>query len=300
MKSDKPEKRKIWWLASYPKSGNTWVRAFLCAYFDGKVDINSMGYVTGDAAPYLYHCCSPDRIEDLSMYEEACLRGSVCMHAIRCNPWNRVIIKTHHANMAVDDMPMIPRSLTQGAIYVVRDPRDVVVSAAAHFGDTIDDTIEKMEDETRAIHDDGKPLHLLCSWKTHVLSWLRETGFPTAVVKYEDLLDNPAEKFYKLLEYLGVDPDHDKVAEAVDLSSFKALREQEDKHGFYEKKQGDRFFRQGRSAWQEVLTQEQAERVWTYHRDAMERLGYGPSADTQGQGRDDSCGEPATESDRAA
>lgn len=263
----------IWWLASYPKSGNTWLRMFLSAYFTGNVDINRPAVGVDDIQLYFYQALAPTPLEQLSDEQRMLLRPAALLHLATAIPEPR-FVKTHFARCAIDGVDAIPAGLSHGAVYLVRDPRDVVVSYARHHDTSIDNMIAQME-STSAMARRGPLYHMLGSWSTHVRSWMN-TPFPTLMIRYEDLCMQPRETFRAVLEHLELETDEDRMSRAIDLSRFENLQEQERRHGFREAVHGP-FFGTGGSTWREKLAPEQARRIERAHGKMMDMLKYEPS-----------------------
>lgn len=275
---------RIWWLASYPKSGNTWVRMFLNCYVTGfPADINSAWqYASGDLQPQWYQLTAAKAIGEMDDPDSIYYRPAVLMNHLYTAATRDITLKTHHANVELDGIPLIPPRLSKGAIYIVRDPRDVVLSFADHIGQAIDEAIETLANVQQTISKDGSNLyHVLTSWSGHVDSWtVRNTNVTTAVVRYEDMLSTTNKTFRLILNALGFkEIDEEKFRFAMDQTNFVKLKAQEEKKGFRETGKGERFFRSGRAGvWREVLSQKQVERIEANHAHSMSRFGYEPSA----------------------
>ena len=270
--------QKIWWLASYPKSGNTWARMFLSAYRTGGLDINNAYGCLADNQVYFHQVCSPKPLRELKAYETLAVRQAALLHQVlvthAADPY---VLKTHNANAVMEGLPLIPWALTAGAVYIVRDPRDVVLSYADHFGAGIDGAIEALAQPKNTIMQPDGLYHVVASWSLHVESWLESKSFPTGVIKYEDLHREPEPRFRRLLGYFGIDPiDEGRFENALALTRFDALRAQEDARGFREKSEhSKRFFRRGQAGgWRDVLSASQVARIEQDHGEMMERLGY--------------------------
>ena len=275
---------QIVWLASYPKSGNTWLRAFLANFErnnDTPDDVNDLNSaeiacdrrIADDA---LGIECSDLNPEEIDRYRPAVYRSLAnCTQAV-------VYIKTHDAyTLNSEAEPLFPNDVTRAAVYLVRNPLDVSVSFACHSAKTVDDVIDRMARETTVLGEqhDGLSFHLrqrLLSWSQHVSSWLDQTAIRLHVMRYEDMSRQPIESFTAAVQFLGLEDDLERIRRAVAFSSFETLREQELKHGFKEKPvEAASFFRSGRvGAWREVLTKTQMDRVVRDHGTIMRRLGY--------------------------
>jgi|GEM_PF-2595536 len=105
---------------------------------------------------------------------------------------------------------MFPPGVSRGAVYIVRDPRDVAVSYAHFMGAGMDETIRRMGDTATALPNRFNLLQFpqpLGTWSEHVVSWLDDSGMPVHLVRYEDLLAEPATELAKVAVFLGVSPD---------------------------------------------------------------------------------------------
>ena len=222
----------ILWLASYPKSGNTWLRAFLHNLFSDSrtpFDINRMGQLTvGDSQARWFQRLDPRPPTELSQEDLAELRPKVHTLIAQSAP-DTVMVKTHNALVEVAGAPMITQSLTAGAIYVVRNPLDVVVSYTDHLGQPVDDVIALMEAEGfEAPASETQVPERHGDWSTHVESWTGRAHPGLHVVRYEDMSRRPGPTFRAIAAFLGLKPTRERLERAVRHSSFRALRAQED------------------------------------------------------------------------
>ena len=270
----------IIWLASYPKSGNTWMRAFLANLFINDpqpININDLpNFAYGDARADLYEAASGKPLEELSDADIHRLRPAVARMIAAARP-DAVFAKTHNAVAQFDGTPTIPPDSTAGAIYVVRNPLDTAISYAHHFGMEPDQAIEAMNSEINQIVTLGRSaFQFLGSWHSHVESWLDAPGLSPHLVRYEDMLRDPLKAFGGVVKYLKLPREPARLKQAIRFSSFKVLSEQEQRDGFRERsKINDRFFRAGRAGgWRESLSEEQVQRVIAYQGKVMRRLGY--------------------------
>ena len=279
---------QIVWLASYPKSGNTWLRAFLANFQcnnDTPADINNLNdrriAIASDRRfvdDALGVECSDLTPEEIDRYRPAVYR---CLANSSETP---LVVKTHDAyTLDSDGDPLIPSDVTRAAVYLVRNPLDVSVSFARQLVKTVDEAIDRMARETMALAEYRDRLNYqlrqrLLSWSQHVSSWLDQTAIPLHVMRYEDMSRQPIETFTNAVRFLGFAPNLERVQRAAALSSFEALRRQELKHGFREKPfEAESFFHSGRvGAWREILTTTQVDRLVHDHGAVMRRLGYHP------------------------
>ncbi|MEH6528067.1 MAG: sulfotransferase domain-containing protein [Sneathiella sp.] len=279
----------IIWLASYPKSGNTWTRTFLLNLFqnpDKPIDINLLKSSTvGDANVSSYERAAGKPITEISGRELAKLTPKVHELMARSRS-DSVFVKTHTAFGNVYGTPLITMKYTAGAVYMVRNPLDVVISLADHFGLDLDGGIRLLNNPKGKTGSGAKVQsgkadlieQLLGSWSSHVTSWLPFSQRHFHLMRYEDMLDKPEETFGGLARFLGLNPPEERLARAIEFSSFKNVQKQEEEKGFNEQsKKNDRFFRVGKSGqWKDVLTDKQVDKIVKYHYDTMKQFGYLP------------------------
>jgi hypothetical protein len=269
------------WIASYPKSGNTWLRAFLHNYWrkrDAPYDINSlMDLCTGEAGASLYRKYDPRPGSQYSVPDVQRMRPLVHRDLTAIFP-DLVFVKTHNAQLVVAGIPLITPAVTAGAIYIVRDPRDVAVSFSHHLGRSVDETIDFMADPGAATGgDDVKVYERLSSWSVHVHHWTRHANPRLHVMQYEAMLDDPRTTFGKLLRFLGEPPEGERFERALRFSAFDRLKAQEAAHGFIEQPEQSQgaFFREGQHGqWKHALSPAQAARIEQDHAAEMRRFGY--------------------------
>jgi aryl sulfotransferase len=271
----------IWLLASYHKSGNTWLRVVLASLLSGRpVDINAMPAVNfGASDRALFDKALGIASADLTVEQEINLlpRAYEIWAAEALRP---IYSKTHDAyRMTPAGEPVFPTNATRGAVYVVRDPRAVAVSFAHHRGRDIDDTIDRMEDPGGAWAPVSQLSQQLIQrpghWSHHVESWLG-APFPLHLVRYEDMHGDPHSAFAAVARFLGLPCDSERIAAAVEAAAFPRLQAQERAAGFIEKpSRSPVFFREGRvDGWRQVLTAAQAKRIVTAHGAVMRRCNY--------------------------
>ena len=287
-----PEWRRIVWLASYPKSGNTWTRLLLANFlgasqrafpinalpFGPAIDSHRFGELAGVTA----EDCNQDEIESLI---PACLRARVA-ESIACAEHR--LCKEHGAyvvNRAGE--PLFPAEVTAGAVYLARNPLDVAVSWAFHADEgRFEDSVARLNDMRATLGGDGRAQYRkrLLDWSAHVRSW-RAAPFPVLVVRYEDLLADTGRELLRVLRFLGFkDVAETRLRHAVALSEFASLRGQEGREGFREKlpTNSGLFFRKGRvGSWRGTLPAAQVRKVVCRHWSTMAELGYDPAGALQ-------------------
>jgi hypothetical protein len=273
----------IVWLASYPKSGNTWIRAFLHNLIfktEESYNINQINLLSvGDSAREWYEdfLKKPDR--DWGISETAAARPRA--HARIAGLTDGLIfVKTHNALVTHGGTPMVSPELTAGAIYIIRNPLDVVVSMSHYFDMDIDSAIGLMNRSFEVRPSDDKVVYQMWgSWSENVASWTRKTDPSLFVMRYEDLLTDPMIPFAALVEFLRLRPTRREFEKAIENSSFEKLQAQEIEHGFAEMPSPTgRFFRKGVAGqWKEVLSKDQIRAIVHAHYEQMSRFGYMPA-----------------------
>jgi len=276
---------KIIWLASYPKSGNTWLRVFLANYQnneDQPVDINDLfGGLIASQRPIFDQVIGINASE-LTEAEIDRYRSKV-YEQLSAEARDPLFMKIHDSWRCNDlGNPIFSSSVTKMVLYLIRNPLDVAASMAHHSGIGYDEAIKAMGDSTYTLArlDGGLKSQLhqpLSSWSGHVKSWVDQSELPVHLIRYEDLLQAPLKYFGEIVNTLQLPWKEKRLRKAIEFSGFKRLQAQETKAGFKERliTATTGFFRQGKSgSWQEELTPEQVQQVCTDHRDIMQRFGY--------------------------
>ncbi len=274
----------ITWLASYPKSGNTWLRILLEALTgesDQPVSINAIERVNGHASNrLLFDAHVGVRSADLPRALIDQLRPKVYAAALHATPSPRYL-KVHDAwNLAAADAPMFPQAVTRAVLYVVRNPLDVAISLRHHLVIDQDAAIRFMANENATLAASTRKLpeqlpQRLHSWSTHVSSWL-DSPLPVHLVRYEDLKSAAVSTLRAVAEFLGLPATQPRLQAAIEAASFDRLRQQEQSTGFRERNpRVGVFFRRGEAGtWREELDTQQVERILADHGAMMRRLGY--------------------------
>lgn len=274
---------KILWLASYPRSGNTWLRAFLHNLFRGAdepYDINRLqDFTLIDSDARWYRMFDPRPPTDLTKEEVAALRPKA--HAAMTGAFpDTVMVKTHNAMVEDRGTPMITLEHTAGAIYVVRDPLDLAVSYSHHFGVSLADAVAAMNRPgNQSIGNQANFVYELHgSWSEHVRSWTAMPSRALHVVRYEDLVREPLRSFSDIAGFLDLRVASDRIAGAIERSAFSVLQQQEARHGFRERsRQSNSFFRAGEvGQGRLLLAPELIDALCAAHRESMARFGYMP------------------------
>ena len=274
----------ILWLASWPKSGNTWLRIFIANLLRGgqsAAEINSADLARHRANNIqMFEDAAGVEASDLTEEEIDRFRPCVFRHLAE-NSREPLFLKVHDGyTMLPDGEPVFPTDATAGAVYILRNPLDVAISFAHYSALSVDRIIEVL---ASGYCEPRKPAagiltQRLLPWSEHVLSWIDGPPFPVHLVRYEDLHERPLETFSALARFCGLPADAASVHRAIRHSSFENLQAQERERGFVEKPEvASAFFREGRAnAWRGVLSDSQVAVVIERHGPVMRRFGYLP------------------------
>lgn len=289
------------WLASYPKSGSTWFRLMarqLSAPAGQALrldDVGVDGETSADAVQFeASTLLDPNLLtgSELELLLPGVRRRGAVESPVATNPRGqgggraatRRLIKCHDAwTVNSAGAPLLGgRGAASAAILLVRDPRDVAVSLAAHHGQSVDETIVLMGSPEAFL---GGPMvansqqlrQPLSTWSGHAQSWLAQDEVPVHLLRYEDMLQDPAGAFRAALRFARIASTPERCRRAAAACTFGALQRQERESGFAEVlRSGDTFFRSGQAgAWRRHLSAAQVDRIQRDHGVLMLRLGYG-------------------------
>ena len=260
--------QRLIWLASFPKSGNTWTRAFLGNYLapnEAKLTINQLSsFTTGDVRQDFWDAAWGGPYKGQSVETGLKLRAQVLRLIAQSKPQLH-FAKTHSRIDRIDGHDLIAPEVTAAGIYIIRNPFDVALSYARHISASVDQVIDKMADPEAVNATPTQIFEIIGRWDHHVHSWETAPGLPLFFMRYEDMVSNTERTFRALLNYLQIPVNDGKLRRAIRNSSFKELQKQERKEGFGERPdQMQQFFVSGRSGnWQRELTPAQIDRIAT-------------------------------------
>ena len=276
--------KQIVWLASYPKSGNTWVRMFLDAYFLGEIDINDMVCSVSDDTVFRHQIGDGSDPRQYPVDIQQMIRPMALVRLVRAWDENHfadmpLFVKTHNCNMLTNGFEQIPEAVTKKVIHIVRDPRDVLPSFAKHMGTDHDKALEYMQDKFRVLFGERalKMADFISDWGRHTKSFLNNDIHDVKTFKYEDMRKDPIKNFMEILKHAGVEPDEGKVIEALKLVDISKAQKAEKTEGFKEAspKNEDGFFSGGgKVGWKDKISIKHARQIEKAFSPIMKRLGY--------------------------
>ncbi len=281
----------IIWLASYPKSGNTWVRSFVSALFYSNEGINDFSNLQ-KIKQFPARSQFKEFIKDFQNIEQVYKNWTKVQNDLNFNKEIK-FLKTHHINCIIDNYKFTDDKNTLGAIHIVRDPRNVLLSINNHFSfNNYHKAKEFMfkekhwigieKDKEDMFRDNMIPT-LISSWNIHYKTWKNKTK-NYLLIKYEDLQKNPYREFGKITKYLekitNTKFDDNKINKAIETTSFKYMQNLETKGFFAENARGQnnkkvKFFNLGpKNDWKKNLDNEIIEKLNFKFKNEMKELGY--------------------------
>ena len=279
----------IIWIASYPKSGNTWLRALLASYYftnEGSFSLSLLDKI--DAFPsdkfFKEYNDQFSKVEDTSKYW--------LKEQEKINKKNKItFLKTHSAIFKINGNSFTNKENSIGAIYIVRDPRNVITSISNHYQISIEDAFQFMKDEKRGIINkkDGRYLgfQAVWSWSINQKTWVENNLFPVLVIKYEDLLKETYNTFRKVIEFINKISNSSKIfnkskgKNSIKNTSFEKLQRMENDYGFAEamNKKGTnkkiKFFNLGqKNNYKNLLSQDLIIKMNEFYKEELIKFNY--------------------------
>ena len=281
----------IIWLASYPKSGNTWIRTFISSIIfskDGISNFNNLEKITQYPMRRHFH----NLLENFQNINE--IKKNWIISQDKMNLDNKIkFLKTHHVNCKIGSDSFTNLDNTKGVIYIVRDPRNVITSIKNHFSlNSYDEAKKFIFDEYRwlgfvgndnKIRDNKLPT-LISSWNINYKSW-KNMSKNFLLIRYEDLLMDPDKEFAKIVKFLNsilnIKFNKNIITEAIKTSSFDNLKKLE-KLGLFgesvaDTKSGEKkdFFYLGpKNDWKKLLDQKISKEIEQKFQNEMKELMY--------------------------
>lgn len=272
-------------MASYPKSGNTWLRAFLTNLIEKRQEpasINALLPKYFASNKILLEKVSGLEVSELTHEELDHLRSQVYRFLAEKSTVS-TYMKIHDINYPkTNGSPLIPYDIISKVIYVVRNPLDIVSSLAFHQNCSADTAIDQMLTENYVLgassHFQPKVPEVIGPWSQHVSHWTTAKGFDCITLRYEDMQAIPFGTFSSLAEFLQLNFEPPAIEKAIELSNFQILKNQEVHTVFSERNpQAQRFFRQGNTgSWKKELSSKQVDRIVSSCHEMMAVHGYLP------------------------
>ena len=255
----------IIWCASYPKSGNTWVRAIISSLLytqDGIFNFNLLDKVAQFPSRSQFKDFTNDYLDYLDL-KKICPYWISAQEKINSDGKLR-IFKTHNGNYNIGGNDFTNKKNTLAAIYIVRDPRNMLVSISNHYQYNFNKCTRMILDEINVLtnkdvndEQESNIINLLGSWKNHYNSWKIVSN--SIIIKYEDLIIDPKSQIYKLSSFLNkfgkFEANDEKINNIIKTTSFERLKKKEIQEGFKEAASSNiKFFNLGpKNNWKDIV-----------------------------------------------
>jgi len=282
----------IIWLASYPKSGNTWIRSLIGSYFFSKDGIFNFDLLKNieQFTPDI-----PDSILNEKIHYQSKVSKSWIISQKKINRDNKIhFLKTHNAMCAINGNNFTDRFNTLAAIYIVRDPRSVLTSISHHYEINQDKSLDFITNKRKIIYpvkrgslnkSNENDFNFLSDWSTHYNSWRNINFCPIKIIKYEDIISNNKETFVSILNFLSkfikIEINEKKIENSISSTNFENLSALEKKLGFdeaiYSKntQKKIKFFNLGKeNNWKKMINKKIAKSIEKTFNKEMIELGY--------------------------
>ena len=232
----------IIWLASYPKSGNTWLRSLLASYYfssEGNFSFNLLKNIDQFPAPKYFK----DVIDGIKKPED--YSKFWIQKQIEINKDKKLrFFKTHSAMCKINEKPFTDSKNTLGAVYILRDPRNLITSLSNHFQLNLEESLDFMTTERKVLiekeNSKFKVFIPIFSWRFHLKSWSENRSFKTILIRYEDLTNETFYTFRRIVQFIdeltknGRKFNKEKAKRVISNCDFKKLQKLEEENGFPE------------------------------------------------------------------
>jgi len=285
----------IIWIASYPKSGNTWIRSMLSSYLfskNGDFNFELLNNIEQFSSKNINNNINND-----DRYQARVSKNWIPSQKI-INKDNKIhFFKTHNAICSINGNNFTDKFNTLAAIYIVRDPRNLITSLSHHYELSLGESfrfltnkkkiifpknLEKNEKEKKNNPND---FNFLSDWSSHYKSWKNINFSPVIIIKYEDIVLNTKKTFITILNFLSnfmkINLNDEKIDNVINNTTFERLSKLEIKAGFAESATSIKtnkkirfFFKGGKNNWRKALDKKTIKKLENSFNDVMKELKY--------------------------
>jgi len=277
----------IFWIASYPKSGNTYLRSFISSYYfskKGKFDFNLLLNILQFPST---------KFTKRNLYSEEEASQNWIFNQNQFFGGKKInFVKTHNSLDEFKKKKFTSKDQTIGGIYIVRDPRNVITSLTHHYSLNYEDAYDKLMDKNSNLlektnDNDHSNFTFLGSWSNHYKSWKNCKDFKILFIKYEDIENDKYDTFKKIVLFINDIFNNDKKIDekkflnSINSTNFNNLKNKEENEGFeesvYSKETGvkKRFFNLGfNNRWEKILPKNILNKLNHNLQNELNELGY--------------------------
>jgi len=279
----------IIWIASYPKSGNTWLRSLISSYFfskDGIFNFKQLDNIKQFSSKNL----SFTEV-NASNYQSIVSKNWIPTQEIINKDKKIHFLKTHNAICSINGNNFTNKKNSLACIYITRDPRNVITSISNHYDLSLPESLEFIKNKRKIIFPNQKKINhhddfnFISNWSDHYLSWKNINFVPIKIIRYEDLIIDTNKTFTSILEFLSkfikFELDKNKINTSIDSTTFDKLAKMEKEEGFSESSDSTenskkiRFFHLGnKNAWINLLDKNVSKNIDDFFKKEMKTLGY--------------------------
>ena len=278
--------KKIIFIASYPKSGNTWIRILISSLINknkGLFNFNDLKkiYMFSQLAYF-------NKLKNYNLNDDGVLDINFMVNnwinaqkKINEESIETKFFKTHSIRGVVNGKYFTDPSVCGGFLYIARDPRDVVISKAKYMSTSLDESIDKLLNDEKITVCPNNVTEFVNTWENHVISWLSFKEVPSLIIKYEDMLKDTNKTLNEIIEFINknstfnIVKSNELLTNILESTNFQKLRNMEIKDGFEESSPHSMFFRKGQSEqWKKILSENQIKLIEKKLEVPMKYLGY--------------------------
>ena len=279
-------KKKIIFISSYPKSGNTWVRILIGSLLnnlDGKFEFDDLKKIS-----MFSQLSNFKKIEGMKLMDDGSLDLNFTIEnwikaqdVINKTSEETKIYKTHNVRGIVNGKYFTDETVCAGFIYIARDPRDIAISKAKYMSTSLDLSIKRMLYDEKITTCPKKVTEFVNTWNNHITSWYSFKSVPRLLIKYEDMLNDTKKILVQIIDFLNehstfiINKEDKLIKNVLKTTEFNNLQNMEKVNGFEESTKYSAFFRKGKSnQWEEILSKDQISLIQRELKVPMEYLGY--------------------------